>query len=166
MGIFSKMMMVISLLLNPVDPEPPTSEIPDIIEEFELETPAPKVDNPPENSEKIAVKEAIELGGASSTEEVIKCSCVAFMRSISSFNPRRVESAKDLPVNRSIPLIGSWAVFRSGGIYGRHGHVGLVIGRRPEESLISEYNLFPCEESQRWIRDNDPLLKGFYDERE
>ena len=113
-----------------------------------------------------------ELGGG---EDVIEtpviatssgCSCIAWARVNSSIQPPKVVAAKDIPITHFAPRIGSWVIFKAVPPYGQYGHAGIVRQVHPLSFEVEEFNLKPCEKTHRIIMNNDPVIKGFFDNRQ
>ena len=146
--------------------EPPIShDFYPVVQKVEFEIAPPQVDEVVVPIAKEVAPEPVEQGGTTTPPTKRECSCVAWVRARSSFQPPRVVSAKDIPILYTFPRVGSLVVFGAGGIYGRHGHVGIVTAVNGDTFDIKEFNLKPCKETTRTIRVDDPLLLGFFDTR-
>lgn len=88
------------------------------------------------------------------------CSCVSYARYKTGINVGPIGVARNHPVNSIVPVVGGLAVFGGSST----GHLVAVVALGPETFRIAEYNHVPCKYSERDIRYDDPLLKGFYNE--
>ena len=133
-----------------------------------------EVDVPTSEAEKMAINEdnvqEMGAGNANTAETVIagtntSCSCVSYIRKMTSFTFPRVSAAKEIPVLNFDPLVGSVALFKPSPQYSQFGHVALVIEVASTTFKVSEFNFVPCKITVRTINKNDPLLRGFFDNR-
>lgn len=116
----------------------------------------------------IAVSITEELGG-----EIVEskpkqdCSCVAWARANSQFQPPKVRYAKELKITKLEPKQGSWIIFGAG-YFGSAGHVGIVDFVNPEYKYLvtfTGFNFPHCQKKTMTINVSDPKynVKGYYD---
>ncbi|KKM73855.1 hypothetical protein LCGC14_1406180 [marine sediment metagenome] len=86
------------------------------------------------------------------------CSCVAYARSISPFQPPIMPYARDMLVNQTEPKIGAWVKLREGNL----GHLGIVIQITEDLVRIDEANFEPCKRQRRVLERDDPIIIGYY----
>lgn len=103
-----------------------------------------------------------ELGG---DEYNYSCSCVSFVREKTGYNFPKVNSAKDIVVNRLYPQVDSVVIFKAGGIYGVHGHASWITKVGTSTFEVVEKNLKPCEITKRTIQIDDPKIKGYFNNK-
>lgn len=86
------------------------------------------------------------------------CSCVAYARKISKFQPPKMPYARDMFVNQTEPVLGAWVKLKEGPV----GHLGIVIEITDELIRIDEANFEPCKRQRRVLDRDDPRILGYY----
>ena len=86
------------------------------------------------------------------------CSCIAYVRAISQFQPERVDNALEIPVNSYEPKVGYWALFD----YEPYGHASFVSEVGTSTIEVLEFNKTPCKEGRRIVNKKDAHLRGYF----
>ena len=99
---------------------------------------------------------------ATTTQEIVteaKCiQCVEYIRSKTKYCPPKVKTAKDIPILKFQPIVGSLALFD----YKPFGHVAYVEKVNQDSIEISEANYKKCQITYRTVKLDDPHLLGYF----
>ena len=147
MGFFRSLVAAIAVLISPLLPPPPIVpiEVP-IIEPDIFYT-------PPEQA-----TTTVATTTSATTSIKRKCSCVDFVRSVSKFQPPRVEKALDIPAIVFEPRVGYWVLFD----YAPDGHAGLVSWVGTSTIEVLDFNKKPCEYGKYFISKKDVHIRGYF----
>lgn len=91
-----------------------------------------------------------------SIETSIFCSCVKYVRERGVNLPKLGSQGTPNQLTPNSPPVQGGAVIFS------YGHIAFVEAIMPNGMWVSEANKKPCQKTERFVRYDDPSIRGFY----